>query len=90
LENCDGNVNMNTAWENIRENIEISAKEGLGHYELQQHKPRFDNECSKLIYRRKQTKFQWLQKPRHVNGDNMDNVRLDDSRNLRPKKKRSI
>jgi hypothetical protein len=38
LENFDDNVDMNRAWENIRENIKISAKSSLGHYELQQHK----------------------------------------------------
>jgi hypothetical protein len=31
LENCDDNVDMNRASENIRENIKISAKESLGH-----------------------------------------------------------
>jgi hypothetical protein len=31
LENFDENVDMNTAWEIIRENIKISAKESLGH-----------------------------------------------------------
>jgi hypothetical protein len=50
LENCDDNVDMNTAWKNIRENMKTSAKESLGHYELQQHKPWFDDECSKLYY----------------------------------------
>jgi hypothetical protein len=39
LENFDGNVDMNRAWENIRENIKTSAKESLGYYELQKHKP---------------------------------------------------
>jgi hypothetical protein len=48
LENFDNNVDMNRAWENIGENIKISAKESLGHYELQQHKPWFDDEYSKL------------------------------------------
>jgi hypothetical protein len=38
LENSDDNVDMKRAWENIRENIKSSAKESLGHYELQQHK----------------------------------------------------
>jgi hypothetical protein len=33
LENFDHNVDINRAWENIRENIEISAKQSLGHYE---------------------------------------------------------
>jgi hypothetical protein len=54
LKNCDDNVDMNTAWENIREYIKTSAKESLGHYQLRQHKPWFDDECSKLIDRRKQ------------------------------------
>jgi hypothetical protein len=45
LENFDVNVDMNRAWENIRGNIKTSAKESLGHYELQQHKPWFDDEC---------------------------------------------
>jgi hypothetical protein len=31
LENFDENVNMNRAWENIKENIKTSAKESLGH-----------------------------------------------------------
>jgi hypothetical protein len=57
LENFYDNVDMNRAWENIRENIKTSAKE-LRDYELQQHKPYFDYECSKLIDRRKQTKLQ--------------------------------
>jgi hypothetical protein len=78
---------MNRAWENIRENIKTSAKESLGHYELQQHKPWFDDECSKLIDRRKQAKLQWLQNPSLVNGDNMDNVRREASRTLRAKKR---
>jgi hypothetical protein len=76
LENCDDNVHMNTAWKNIRENIKTSAKESLGHYELQQHKPWFDDECSKLIDRRKRAKLQWLQNQSQVNRDDMDNVRL--------------
>jgi hypothetical protein len=90
LENFDDNVDMNRAWENIRENIKISPKESLGHYELQQHKPWFDDECSKLIDRRKQAKLQWLQNPSKVNGDNMDNVRRDASRTFRTKKKGNI
>jgi hypothetical protein len=33
LKNFDDNVDMNTACENIRENMKTSAKESLGHYE---------------------------------------------------------
>jgi hypothetical protein len=87
FENFDNNVDMNRAWENIRENIKTSAKESLDHYELQQHKPWFDDECSKLIDRRKQAKLQWLQDTSQVNGDNMDNVRRDPSRTFRAKKR---
>jgi hypothetical protein len=77
---------MNRAWENIRENIKTSAKENLGHYELQQHKPWFGDEYSKLIDRRKQTKLQWLQNPSQVNGD-MDNFRREASRTFRTRKR---
>jgi hypothetical protein len=45
LYNSDDSVDMNRAWENIRENIKTSAKESLCHYELQQHKAWFDDEC---------------------------------------------
>jgi hypothetical protein len=41
----DDNVDINIAWENIKENIKTSAKESVGHYELQQHKTLFDDEC---------------------------------------------
>jgi hypothetical protein len=54
-------VNINKPWETIRETIRISAKESLGYYELKQHKPWFDEGCSKLSDQWKQGKFQWLQ-----------------------------
>jgi hypothetical protein len=38
---------LNSARETIRENINISAKEGLGYFELMKHKPRFDEGWSK-------------------------------------------
>jgi hypothetical protein len=34
LEDLDAEVEINSAWEMIRENINISAKESLGYYEL--------------------------------------------------------
>jgi hypothetical protein len=48
LEDLDTEVEINTIWETIRENIKISAEESQGYYELKQHKPRFDEGCSKL------------------------------------------
>ena len=37
---------MIVTWENIKENIKISAKESVGLDELKQHEPWFDEECS--------------------------------------------
>jgi hypothetical protein len=41
----------------IKENIKISAKEGLGYYELKKYKPWFDNGCSELLDQRKQAQY---------------------------------
>jgi hypothetical protein len=49
LENLDTEVDVNKAWETIRENIKISAKESLGYYEVKKNKPWFDEGCSKLL-----------------------------------------
>jgi hypothetical protein len=54
-------VDVNKAWETIRENIKISAKESLGYYELKKHKPWFDKGCSELSDQMKLVKLQWLQ-----------------------------
>jgi hypothetical protein len=43
LEDLDAQVKINTVWETIRENINISVKESLGYYEVKQHKPWFDD-----------------------------------------------
>jgi hypothetical protein len=53
LENMTNNVNIKKAWENIRENINISTKVSQGH-ELKQHKSCYDEECSKFFVKRKQ------------------------------------
>jgi hypothetical protein len=47
LKNLDDEVDINRAWETIRENIKISAKESLGYYELKNHNPWFGEGCSK-------------------------------------------
>jgi hypothetical protein len=41
LEDLDAEVEINTIWEIIRENIKISSKKHLGYYELKQHKQWF-------------------------------------------------
>jgi hypothetical protein len=53
LEDLDTEVEINTAWETIRGNIKISAKENLSYYELKKHKPWVDEGCSKLLNQRK-------------------------------------
>jgi hypothetical protein len=87
LENVDAEVEINTVWETIRENIQISAKESLGYYEKKKHKPWFDEGCSELLNQRKQAKLQWLQDQDEINGDNLNNVRHETSRHFRNKKR---
>jgi hypothetical protein len=45
LKNLDTELDINRAWETIRENIEISAKENPRCYELKKHKPWFNERC---------------------------------------------
>jgi hypothetical protein len=47
LEDLDTEEEINSAWETIRENIKILAKESLGYYELRKNKPWSDEGCSK-------------------------------------------
>jgi hypothetical protein len=86
LENLDDNGDINKAWETIRENIRISAKESIGLCQSKSYKPWFDEECLKLVDRRKQAKLQWLQDPSIVNEENLRNVRGDASTRFRNKK----
>jgi hypothetical protein len=65
LEDLHTEMEINSAWDAISENIKISAKERLGYFELKKHKPWFDEGYSKLLDQRKQAKLQWLQDPRH-------------------------
>ena len=39
LENSDDDEDVNRTWENIKENIQMSAKESLGLDEFKQNKP---------------------------------------------------
>jgi hypothetical protein len=58
LEDLDAEVEINSAWETIGKNIQISAKESLGYFELKKHKPWFDEGCSKILHRKKEAKSQ--------------------------------
>jgi hypothetical protein len=87
LEDLDAEIEINTIWETIRENIKISAKDNLGYYEVKQHKPWFEEGCSELLDQRNLVKLQWLQDPSEINGDNLSNVRHETSRYFRKKKR---
>jgi hypothetical protein len=73
LEHLDTEEDIKSAWEMIREDIKISAKESLGYYELKKHKPWFDKGYSKVSDQRKQAILQWFQDPGEMNGDNLNN-----------------
>jgi hypothetical protein len=74
LENLDADVDINTAWETIRENIKISVKESIGYYELKKYKPWFNEGCLELLNQRKQAKLQWLQDRSKINRDNLNTI----------------
>jgi len=54
---------------------------------LSQHKPWFDEEYLHFLDQRTQAKMKWLQDPNQSNIDNLNNVRREDSRHFRNKKK---
>jgi hypothetical protein len=54
LEDLDTGVDINSAWETIRENIKISIKESLSYYELRKHKPWLD-EGGLMLLEQKET-----------------------------------
>jgi len=49
LENLSDSEDINWAWENIKENIKISARECLSLCELKHHKPWCDEECLRFF-----------------------------------------
>jgi len=75
LENSDDDEDINRTWENIKENIQISAKESLGLDEFKHNKPWFDEKCSGFLDQRKRAKIQWLQDSSQSNVDNLNKVR---------------
>ena len=87
LENLHDSKDTNKAWENIKENIKISAKDNLCLYEWKQHKPWSDDKHSSLLDQRKQAKMQWLRDPNLSNAGNLNNVRCEARRHFRNKKK---
>jgi len=71
LENLNDSEDISRAWENIKENIKISAKESLRLHEMKQQKPWFEEKCLHFLDQRKQDKMQWVRDPNHSSVDNL-------------------
>ena len=74
LKKLNDREDINREWENNKETIKTSPKDSLGLYELKQHKPRFDEECSRFLHKIMQAIMQWLLDPNQGNVDNVNNV----------------
>jgi hypothetical protein len=83
-------VDVNKAWETIRENIKISVKESLGYCELKKNKLWFDEGRTKLLDERKHAILQYLQVPSEINGNNLNNIRREISRHFRDKERQYL
>jgi hypothetical protein len=90
LEDWDAETKINSAWGTIRANIKTAAIESLCYFELKNHKPWFDEGCSRSLDQRKQAKLQWLQDPSKINGDNLNNARRVASSYFRNKKREHL
>jgi len=87
LENLSDSGDINRSWDIIKENIKTSATVGLGLYELEHHKAWFDVECSLYLDQKRQAKMQWLQDPNQRTTENIKNVRRNNSRHFRNKRR---
>jgi hypothetical protein len=54
MDNLNDSEDINSAGENIKDNIKTSAQGSLGLYELKQQRSWFDEECSPFCDQRKQ------------------------------------
>jgi hypothetical protein len=87
LKDLDSELGSNSAWETIRENMNISAESSLGYYVFKKHKPWFDKECSKLLDEMKQAKLQLLQDSSEMNVEKLNNVRHESSKYFRTERR---
>jgi uncharacterized protein YPO0396 len=86
LENLSDDEDVNRIWENIKANIQTSAKESLGLHKFKQNKPWFDEECVGFVDQRKRAKMQWIQDPSQSKVDILNDVRREVSRYFRNKR----
>jgi hypothetical protein len=90
LEDLGTEVEIKSAWETIRVNIKISAKECLVSYEPKEHKPWSDKGSSRLLDQRKQANLQWLQNLSEINGNNTNKITCEGSRHFMNKKRKYL
>jgi hypothetical protein len=78
LENYDDEVGIYRVRGYMTENINISAKDSLGRYNLKQHNPWFEEKCSQMLLGRMQyTALHYMHNQICLNIDNRDSVRLE-------------
>jgi hypothetical protein len=78
---------MQRSYHSETQKYQIAAKESLGYYELQKHEQWFDEGRSKLLDQKKRARFQWLQDPNQMSGNNLNNIRSEVSRHFRNSKR---
>ena len=86
LENLNYSDNKIRIGKTLNRILKSQLKTVSSLYEQKQHKPWFDEKCSKFVDQRKYYKLEWLQDPSKINADNMNNVTCETSRNFRDKK----
>ena len=82
LGNFSYDDDINRAWENVKDNIKMSAKESLDLLELKQHKPCFDGEYLGFLDQRQQAKMQWVQYPSQSNVSNLNKIKHEASKHF--------
>ena len=87
MANLNDSEYINRAWENIKKNITVSARDSLGRCEWKQHNPWFNEQFLRFLPQRKQALIQWLQNRNRSNVDNRNSVRREAGRHFRNKKK---
>jgi hypothetical protein len=77
---------VDDTWVKIRDSIKATAKEKVGVLETNRNKPCFNQECSELANKRKQTKLLWRQNPNGQTAEDISNVRRDTCKTFRKNK----
>jgi len=75
---------INSAWENIKENTKTPAKGSLVLYELKHRKPCLDEESLRTV---RSKEADWLQNPNQSNVGNQNNIKRVGCRHFRGEKR---